>query len=402
MSQLLALASTNLFALVPTLIVLIGGVLVCALRVGDRGERVAAPLGVGFLALALGAVLRLAVTTLAWPVETLDPFGALLRGPASPFPAILTVTRPDHLTWLTSLLVALSALGMLLSVSGPPRSIVAGLLIATSAALFCLVSPAPSALAVGWLALALAPLLGRSSEVADRSDGRRWFVLAATLAAVFFFAGVVLTNPSGGALTVEASPSGLRAVLVILAASTAGVGPLGGVVRGMGRTLIERFVATAAFPAVGYLLAERLSTDGFGGSALARLLLVLLALWSVGGALFRRSTRWRRIAEILVALAFLALATASTTLALLGFLFLGAGTVLGLTGEGVLAGSDERVALFSAPWLNPREWLDDLTIPDGFAGVTGELAALVRVVEERYDLAVGLLLALAAVSAFTR
>jgi hypothetical protein len=108
------------------------------------------------------------------------------------------------------------------------------------------------------------------------------------------------------------------------------------------------------------------------------------------------------LARGLVALAFLLLVSLSVPLALLGFGVLALGTVIGMAGEAVFGAGPARNALIAVPDLGLREWQEELGIPDALSDGARNLASLLRQVEERYDLAVGLLLALAVVSAFGR
>lgn len=386
----------SILPLIPVLIVLASAVVVFLGSLLPRGGRVAAVSGRIGLGLALGALLRLVVSSggSSGPLFA-DPVAPGPAGAGRFFPAVLGVARAGLLPELAALIVL--GLGLVVLIQTPARATaVVGRLLAVAAALFCLLNPAPAALAVGWLALAFAPLLSLPEEDGAAENVVGWLALGAAGAAVFFIAAAALSNSGSPILGVQPAPRGVPALLILLAATAAGLGPFGAAVRALGAAATSRFVSVAALPLVGYLVAARSVIENPGGpTLLLRGLLILLALWGVAGALVGALAFPERAARILAGLAFLALAVAMGPVGLIG------GALIG--GSAVLGGFDERAAgvpLVRLP--NPEEWLGDRSLTEVGEAALGDLAALLRGIEERYDLAVGLLLVLAAVFAFAR
>lgn len=414
----------NLLPLAPALLALVGAAVVGVVWWRGRARRLPidgdggllVSLGEGFLALALGVTIRLAIVAYREPSQTFDPFGAL--GVATlPFPAILGVSRLDLLALMASALVLVLAIGALISASATaPRTIV-GLLLATAAALYAVVSPAPISLGLAWTALALAPVLDRRLDEPQPDESATggstvadWVLFGVAAFAIFFFADAALAVSGGALLGDQSAPRGVPALLILLAVSAAGIGPLGGVVRRLaqpGDAVVGRFVVRL-LAIVGFLLAVRVlfgnAADGSSTSPtlLLRGLLTILVFWSVGEALVGQLTRVERLTRGLLALAFLVLSLLSVPLIFLGFGVLTLGSVIGVAGGRVLGTGQARAPLIAVPDFGLREWQDELAFPDVLGDGVRDLASLLRQVEDRYDLAVGLLLALAVVSAFAR
>lgn len=420
----------NLLPLAPTVLVLLGALIVCGIwwivraRPSDGpGAWLSIAVGEACLAIAFGFTIRLAIVTFRQTATTTDPFGAL--APATPdpvatgvpFPAILGVAQPDSLALIASAFLLALAVGALITLPAPSPRPVVGVLVATAAALLATLNPAPLALGIAWLVMALAPLLDRRPNAAGGDDAIstdsgavvvNWLLSGVCAAALLGFTDAALAPSGSAVLGAHPAPRGVAALLVLLAASAAGVGPLGSVVRKLadtgGRAAgVGKFVGAGALPTAGFLLAARVllgSSDA--PTLLLRGFLIVLALWSVGEIVVGHRSHPERLARGLIALAFLSLAALSVPLAYVGFGMLGGGIILGLAGARLFGTPQTRAALVTVPDFGLAEWREELAVQRALSDGVRDLAALLRRVEERYDLAVGLLLALAVVLAFAR
>ncbi|HEX5414969.1 MAG TPA: hypothetical protein VFZ25_04825 [Chloroflexota bacterium] len=420
----------NLRSLVPTVFVLLGAVAVCGIgwilpaRPNARpGTWLPVAVGEACLALAFGFIIRLAIVTFRQTASTTDPFSALTSatpGPATtgvPIPAILGVARPDSLSLVASAFLLALAVAALVNLFVPSPRAVIGVLVATAAAVQATLSPAPLALGIAWLVLTIAPLLDRQPEMPGSDDAvsagsgsivANWLLFGVCAAAILEFADATLAASGSALVGAHPAPRGVSALLVLLAASSAGVGPLGGIVRklvddGGAAADVGEFVGAGALPVAGFLLAARVLVESSAApTLLLRGFLVILALWSVGEIVVGQRSHPGRLARGLIALAFLSLAALSVPLSYVGFGVLVGGIVFGLAGARLLPGPQTRAALLAVPDFGLADWREELAVPRVVSDSVRDLAALLRRVEERYDLAVGLLLALAVVLAFAR
>lgn len=399
-----------LAVLAPALALLLGLAGLGGMVALGSGPRVTIWWGRATLALALGLALRL-LRAYGSPSQIVDVFPLMGLAPARPeLVALVDVERMDWLAAGGMVAILSIALGVLARPAAPSIGPIAGLLLAGLAAVGAVISVDLIALASLWVILALGGAVAAgAADPAAREIRRDWGVIALAGSSALWGAAAAMTA-SADRLGESPVPSGVSALLLLTAASAAGLGPLAGLTRGLGRAEAGRYAVRAALRIVGFVLAARVVAWSAADPApQLRGLLIGLALWGIVAAVFSGGTA-NAFGQILTGLAFLGLAAASVEATLVGLALVASGAAADTLAPGLEAALHARLSGKSAR-SRPRRgsgagwrtgWAEGPALIGAMEALAGSFSDLAREIENRYDLAVGLLAVLVVVLAFAR
>ncbi|HLZ10366.1 MAG TPA: hypothetical protein VKT80_17385, partial [Chloroflexota bacterium] len=384
-------------------------------------------------------------TIRAWIVDHGEPVDVTVVGPTTldafivPWSTILGVARVDTFA-LSGLAVAL-VLGIVEVTAIPApfegaerQALVAlGGVVLTGLLLFSADSVSVTTL---WFAL---PLVGAAAIVATQTVGpdratdgppvtasptfvdlRGWLTVALIAAPVLWLADSVLVSTNGGPSLFGSHPVplGFLVALILVGAATAGLAPFDSWRARIVSHLEAALVADGLAPVVGFALAAR--AMGTAGARVDRLPLVLLVLIGLAGLTRLSRSDLRRVgfstfSKIDRSIAFFLLVLPFPIATEAGLFVVGLGA-LGRAFQRVPAREQSR-------WLRPTVWIFpnpppeagrqlfetssrpprptlDRWAPDQIRRLANQVADAFFVVEDRYNIAVGVLVALAVLFAF--
>ena len=391
------------------------------------------------LVLALLATARLLIVGHGQAVDVTVVGPTALDAFVVPWSTILGVARVDVFA-LSGLTVAL-VLGIVeltatpAPVNGAERQALVSIggILVTGLLLFSADSVSVTTL---WFAL---PLLGVAAIVASQTLGpgrttdgppvtasttfvdlQGWLTVALVAAPVLWLADSVLVSTNGGPslFGVHSVPPGFPIALILAGAATAGIAPFDGWRAGIARHSDAALVADGLAPLVGFALAARaLGTAGARADRLPLVLLVLIGLWGLT-RLTRPDFRhlgFSTLARIDRSIAFILLVLPSPIATEAGVALIGI-EALGRAFQRVPSREESR-GLRPTRWVPPdpppaagRQPAETSVVsprltPDRMAvdliqRFAKQVADAFFVVEDRYDIAVGVLVALAVLFAF--
>jgi hypothetical protein len=433
-----------LLGLAPALILAVGLVPVVLLTAG-RSSGVSA-IDVGQRIATATILLALIAAGRSW-VDRRGPaditFLARLAGDSEvQLPGLLLQTvRLDLIAMLgltTCLGLGLLAIGQSIESDQPRRTTPALILFLTFLGILLAMSSDVASFAAMWLALTLtlAALARRSvvatpeatagttalGEMMPSGDARRWLRLALVGAPVFWVAGCALFAVSGSASLVAARPVPATVVvgLILIGVVVAGIAPFAS------RRLLHHrhpeiaLVVDGVLPVVGVILAARsIGLVADRRSLLPLAVLVLIGLSGIASAALALQ-RGRGIGDagrLEGSLAFLVLAFPTAFGPPVGVLVVGVGTIVRAIQRlpqrdrfnWLRVPSAIRNPSFAARTREPigggtssrsRALTLDRRIADLVLPLAETLARVVRLAEQRYDLAIGLIFALATIFIF--
>jgi hypothetical protein len=391
-------------------------------------------------AIALLATARLWIVDRGHPVDVIVVGSTTLETFVVPWSTILGGARIDVLA-LGGLTLALvmgivELTAVLEPVEGPDRQA----LVATAGALLTgllLCSADSISVTTLWFALSL---LGIATIVASQklattrnADGspatstttfvdlRGWLTIALIAAPALWLADSVLVSTNGGPslLGGHPVPRGYPLALIFVGAATAALPPFDGWRDGIAKHREVAFIADGLAPIVGFVLAARgIGMIGARTEPLPLALLVLIGLWGLA-RLSRSSLRqpgFSIFARIDRSIAFILLVLPFPAATDLGLALVG----LGALGRSLQRAPDRNQSrwlrwtipllpnLAATPEVTPevtpaspsRTVRPDRRAPDLIQRVAILCADVLLTVEDRYDVAVGVLVALAVLFAF--
>ena len=251
------------------------------------------------------------------------------------------------------------------------------------------------------------------------ADLRGWLTLALIAAPALLFADSILVSMNGGPFLLGGHPipRGFPIALVLVGAATAGLSPLNGWRDGPDRHPEVAYIADALAPLAGFALAARgMGTSGARSEPVVLILLFLIGFWG-HTRLPRSSIRhpgFATVAQIDRSLAFILLIAPFHSVTYLGLLIVGFGAL----GRALQRVPDRErslrlrptLAIFpkSTPTPRPRSTPTVESgparlrrrAPDLLQRIANRGAEAFFVIEDRYDIAVGVLVALSVLFAF--